>query len=280
MDRFAVFVDAGYLLSAGAGIVWEQKVPRSATTVEHRAFLEHLVRHCKDECSLDLLRVYWYDGATNQIPTTEHQAIGALAGVKVRLGRLVRGEQKGVDTLIVLDLTTLARERAIATAYLISGDEDLREGVAAAQQHGVRVVLLGLDPARGQHNQALTLIREADEHRVLDADEFIKPFFTRVATQETLVEVQDAQVAIPPKPVVREQPNAERIGREFMTRWIASGPPAEALESLRLAKKARPRSIPKALDAELLGDGRDKVANPLSDEQKRDLRRGFWSALT
>jgi hypothetical protein len=75
-----------------------------------------------------MLRVYWYDGAPDAIPLSDHLAIAKLTNVKLRLGRLTRGEQKGVDWLIIRDLMTLARERAIATALLVSGDEDLREG--------------------------------------------------------------------------------------------------------------------------------------------------------
>src|SRR3712207_9253694 len=49
----------------------------------------------------------------------------------------------GVQTcaLPIWDLIILSEERAIATAYLLGGDEDLREGVAEAQERGVRVVL-------------------------------------------------------------------------------------------------------------------------------------------
>jgi uncharacterized LabA/DUF88 family protein len=75
-------------------------------------------------------------------------------------------QQKGVDSLIVHDLITLAHERAVATIYLLAGDEDLREGVAAAQRLGVQVILLGI-PTKSP-NQSLPLIREADEHVLLE----------------------------------------------------------------------------------------------------------------
>jgi uncharacterized LabA/DUF88 family protein len=49
---------------------------------------------------------------------------------KVRLGFVNRaGEQKGVDSLIVTDMISPARNRAMADAVLRSGDEDLRVGV-------------------------------------------------------------------------------------------------------------------------------------------------------
>ncbi len=70
--------------------------------------------------------------------TPDHQAIADLPRVKLRLGRLVPRksglEQKGVDSLIVHDLITLAQERAVETMFLLAGDEDMCEGVAAAQR--------------------------------------------------------------------------------------------------------------------------------------------------
>ncbi len=77
---------------------------------------------------------------------------------------------------------TLGRERAIATAFLLSGDEDIREGVIAAQDMGVRVVVLGIPPVGGSGttaNQASTLIREADGHVVMDQS-FWQPHFAPV----------------------------------------------------------------------------------------------------
>ena len=69
-----------------------------------------------------------------------------MPNVKLRLGRInAKNQQKGVDALIYRDLTTLARERAICDAFLLAGDEDLREGVKAAQDMGVRVTLIGID---------------------------------------------------------------------------------------------------------------------------------------
>ncbi len=116
---------------------------------------------------LRLLRCYWYDAARDALPSLDQLEIGELESVKLRLGRLSGGKQKGVDSLLVRDLMTLARERAVATAILLAGDEDLREGVVAAQDMGVRVVLIGIEPA-GRPNQAGTLAREADERVMLE----------------------------------------------------------------------------------------------------------------
>jgi len=49
--------------------------------------------------------------------------------------------QKGVDTLIVLDLVRLGQQGTYDTAILVAGDRDLAEAVRTAQDAGRRVVL-------------------------------------------------------------------------------------------------------------------------------------------
>jgi hypothetical protein len=62
--------------------------------------------------------------------------------------------------MLVTDMAELARNRAMADAVLMSGDEDVRVGVVLAQQFGVRVHLIGIHPARS--NQSRPLLQEAD----------------------------------------------------------------------------------------------------------------------
>jgi len=50
-------------------------------------------------------------------------------------------QQKGVDTLIALDMVRLAGRAVCSTAVLVSGDRDLAEAVRAAQDFGVRVLV-------------------------------------------------------------------------------------------------------------------------------------------
>lgn len=50
-------------------------------------------------------------------------------------------QQKGVDTLITLDLVRLASRSIFDAAILVSGDRDLAEPVRTAQDHGVHVVI-------------------------------------------------------------------------------------------------------------------------------------------
>ena len=120
--------------------------------------------------SSPLLRVYWYDGVLRTGPTAEQRQLAQTDHVKLRLGVLAfSGRQKGVDSLIVTDLIELARNRAITDAILISGDEDVRVAVQVAQTLGVRIHLLGIEPAT--RNQSPLLRQEADTTREwLDAD--------------------------------------------------------------------------------------------------------------
>src|ERR1051326_5192634 len=101
-------------------------------------------------------------------PTASHIAVSSLQGVQLRLGRLTRAGQKGVDSRIVRDLIVLSRNRGITDAFLLSGDDDLREGVMEAQEVGVRVTLVGVAPLTGFQNQAPSLVRAADATIVLE----------------------------------------------------------------------------------------------------------------
>ena len=66
-------------------------------------------------------------------------------------------------------MVTLAQNHGCADALLLTGDDDLRPGVEQAQEHGVRVHLLGVPPAR--ENQAAALVQAADGVRELTPEE-------------------------------------------------------------------------------------------------------------
>ena len=160
MDRVAVFVDAGYVFAQGSSLLAGRKLPRAEVSLAHNAAVKAFGDFAAKISGAPLLRVYWYDG-TSTGPTAQHLTLAHLQDVKVRLGFVNSvGEQKGVDSLIVTDMITLARNRAISDAVLVSGDEDLRVGVQQAHEFGVRVHLIGIKPSRG--SQSLFLLQEAD----------------------------------------------------------------------------------------------------------------------
>lgn len=171
MDRYAIFVDAGYVYASGGALVLDTS-NRNQVDLNHPGFIQTVRQIVEAEFpnSGDFLRVYWYDAAPRGVPQSEHEQVAAHAGVKVRLGRLTRQGQKGVDSLVLRDMMKLSAEHAICTAFLVAGDEDLRQGVVEAQDYGVKVVLIGIEPTFGG-NQARSLIEEADELRTLGYSE-------------------------------------------------------------------------------------------------------------
>ena len=263
MPQFAWFVDAGYLYAAGGNLCLgtrdRTKIEIDFGTVTklfgelgtHRAASE---RH---------LRSYWYDGARDGIPTQTHNTIARQPGVKLRLGRTVpRGAgivQKGVDSLIVRDLIRLSQNRAISTAYLLGGDEDLRQGVVEAQEVGVRVVLVGIEPF-GEQNQAATLVREADDVVILGKKE-LSPHFRPLAVHQPLA-------GQPQRPAIEV---GVELGREWKT-----GAGAEAVERLRQHRSQQPNQpIPREIDGELLHRASPILGNDIPQTVKIALRQGF-----
>ena len=176
MDYVAVFVDAGYLFAEGSTLLSGRKLQRSETRLNADGVVRALTTIASRACrQLPLLRIYWYDGTAGE-PSDQHRTLARHAHIKVRLGIVNRqGQQKGVDSLLVTDMITLARNRAMAECVLLSGDEDMRVGVLQAQEHGVRVHLLGI---RGMNNsQSGLLVQEADERWEWGEDD-LRPFLT------------------------------------------------------------------------------------------------------
>ena len=141
---------------------------RARLVLDFQRAIDHLQALASRLSGMQPLRAYWYDAATDAIPTASHIAVWSIQGVQLRLGRLTQSGQKGVDSRIVRDLIVLGHHRAISEAFLLSGDDDLREGVTEAQDVGVRVTLIGVAPLQGLQNQAPTLVRAADATVVLE----------------------------------------------------------------------------------------------------------------
>lgn len=179
LDRVGLFVDAGYLLAAGGSLTVETG-KRSEFKVEVQKLVKFLMDRVEKDSCLPLLRTYWYDACKKgEISTPEQKAVKEVDLVKLRLGTLnSRNEQKGVDALIFRDLTTLSRERAMCSAYLLAGDADMVQMVAMSQDLGIQVVLLSVIPA-GDSGVAPDLIDEVDREIFLEKHD-LEPFFKRL----------------------------------------------------------------------------------------------------
>lgn len=258
MDRVGVFVDAGWLLAAGSlDLLGTSR--RDELDCDYRALVDGIVSQVDAHSGgAPRLRTYWYDGAPGGSPSYEHDRIAALPYVKVRLGRLSRSrQQKGVDVLIYHDLLTLASARAITRAYLIAGDEDLREGVSEAQKLGIQVVLFGMPVEKG-HNQSARLVRECDEYLTLPRGSWHPALRrrepgSREAAHEDVVAMR-------------------RVAGDFAREWARGRTTEEVRELL-----SRFPTLPSDLDAALLARG-EETAGSLRrrHDLKEELRATFW----
>ncbi|NJL27130.1 MAG: NYN domain-containing protein [Thermoanaerobaculia bacterium] len=270
MDRVAVFVDAGYLFAQGSIALTGQKLPRGSIAVAYESVLDTLKGFAESATDLPLLRIYWYDG-TSTGPTAQHSALAFQPNVKVRLGFVNSvGEQKGVDSLIVTDMINLARNRAMAAAVLLSGDEDLRVGVQQAQELGVRVHLLGIRPSRG--SQSVFLLQEADSTHEWGPDD-LAPFLScrQPAPPPTELSNMVTEAATVPR-------NAEADPLTHAAMSVARTIPESELGPLVATIRA-PGQIPKAIDGQLLANGSSALEVPTLDRQeKKAVRAAFLKA--
>ena len=256
MDRTAIFVDAGYLFASGSKLVANEKLSRGELQVDYDVALALLERLATELTGLPLLRIYWYDGATSG-PSPAQVALAYRPRVKLRLGFLnQQGQQLGVDSLIVTDLITLARNRAMADAVLLTGDEDIRIGMQQAQEFGVRVHLLGIAPTRD--NQSSVLVQEADSVRELALAE-VKPFLCRGG-------------GVAPAPSV-----AGRTMLQELAGSLARELSPEAMAAV--LKDSVGGSVTPQIDRQLLLAGTQANGGAtLSTEDKRGMRAAFLAA--
>src|SRR5690348_14919307 len=141
VDRCALFVDAGYVLGDGAMAVHGTR-NRESVSWDYAGVLEVLRNVARDHTGLPLLRCYWYEATVEGRRSSEHEILADLPGVKLRLGKMKPGRREGVEGEIHRDLTTLARNRAISDALVVSAQDDLAQVIAEVQDLGLRVVLV------------------------------------------------------------------------------------------------------------------------------------------
>ena len=279
-NRSAVFVDAGYLFAAGSALLAGSKQPRHQISINENAVVCAIRDFTKNRTGCDLLRVYWYDGVTAKGLTADHQRIALCNDIKLRLGFInSAGQQKGVDSLIVTDLVELARNGAMCDAVLVAGDEDTRIGVQIAQSYGVRIHLLGIEPARS--NQSKQLIQEADTisewtHELVTSFLSIAPGLatsTKAESPASPVQITPQSVVLPATSVESAVPTVTQCAAEF----------AAALESADILVIGEHwtdyQQIPKLVDGRLLGSTRDRLKRTLTGAERVDMRNAFVEAV-
>jgi len=180
--RCAIFIDGAYL---------EQIVKQEFSLIQiDFAKLSTVMASGKE-----IFRTYYYNCLPYQSnPPTEEEKqrfsnkqkffihLERLPRYTVRLGRLAyrgydnRGEkkfeQKGIDTLLCVDMVNLAATHQISSVILLAGDSDSLPGIKIVKEHGVDVILYHAQDKRNYHWQ---LWQECDERFPID-----KGFIDRV----------------------------------------------------------------------------------------------------
>lgn len=266
MLQTAVFVDAGYLFAAGSALITGSKKPRTSCSLDIDRVTEVLSYHANlVESNARLLRIYWYDGIRPYSgPSAEQMSLGQSHNIKLRLGMLnSQGQQKGVDSLIVTDLIDLARNKALSDALILAGDEDLRVGVQVAQSFGVRVHLLGIEPTRG--NVSPHLVQEIDSLTELNSEAVAKFLTCAVTSDET-----------PPNSGARPPISQPTNDDGMMLAEAVDGIFGRFDKGQLLTFKqylTDLKSLPREVDAPLMGQCRHALNRDLTAEEKRQVRQ-------
>lgn len=271
MDRAAVFVDAGYLFAAGSKLIAGEKLSRGELRLDYDEVVRTFESLARELTGLPLLRIYWYDGTATG-PTPQQLTLAYRPSIKMRLGFVnQQGQQKGVDSLIVTDLISLARNRAMADAVLLTGDEDIRVGVQQAQEFGVRVHLLGIEPAR--ENQSGFLVQEADGVRELGRAE-VEKLISKAAPITSAHPPTVTAAAVMPSASGLADVSARLTA---VARQLASELTTEERDAV--LKESVGGSVPTHIDRRLLTNGGNELSGALlTPEQKRNLRSAFRAA--
>ena len=267
--RVAIFVDAGYLYTAGSVILTGSRQSREVMELNQEAVIENL-QTLAQELAIDrpLLRIYWYDGLLGGQRSWEQRRLAVADNVKLRLGTVTGGQQKGVDSLIVTDLIELARNHAISDAVLLSGDEDLRIGVQIAQSFGVRVHLMGIQPSRGNQSN---LLREEADTTTEWSREHIEAILS-VKHRDGVVTVTSPNLDHPGNHIALTSETLNDVAEKVANSINVSGWTNADLELLS-------STIPPEHDRVLLSESGRRLGRDLEQSEKRQIRELFRERL-
>ena len=264
MDRYAVFVDAEYLYAEG-GMLCCNSPDRNEILLYGVGANDFLMGLASDVSAVRPLRTYWYDRSSDSAPTAAQQLIGTLPNMKLRLRQEAdTGGQAEISDAMRRDLVTLARERAICDAFLLTADENLVDVVCEVQDLGIRVTLIKI-AARDQHGDQLDgLATEADELLVLSKDDLSRFIRRRRSPDDATSDAYDPVQSV------------AEAAAEFAGRWLYSASDDEFDALL----DQRPR-IPESLDGDLLYAVENVIGGSLrgQDRLRRAVRQAFWTRV-
>ena len=264
MDRYAIFVDAEYLYAEG-GMLCCNSPERQEILLYGLGANDFLVGLATDVCDLQPLRTYWYDTSKDGVPTSAQQLVATLPNMKLRLERSgPREQQTPLSAAMRRDLTTLARQRAICDAFLLSADEDLVESVREVQDLGLRVTLINIASRDERRDPTASLANEADQMIKLTKDDLSRFIRRRRAPDDAASDAYDPVDSV------------AAAATEFAESWLyrASDDDFDALLD------QRPR-IPESLDGDLLYAVENVIGGSLrgQDRLRRAVRQAFWNRI-
>jgi hypothetical protein len=181
VDRCALFVDASYVLADGAMAVHGARRGESVSW-DYEGLLRLLSGLARERTGLPLLRCYWYEATVDGRRTAEQEALADVPGIKLRVAKIRPGRREGVETEIHRDLTTLARNRAISDALVISAEEDLAQVIADVQDLGLRVTLVHI-AVDGNWTISRALRQESDDIIEIGGEQ-LRPYVELIAGAE------------------------------------------------------------------------------------------------
>jgi len=141
--KIAIFIDGGYI---------------AKVLTKHSIYIDFSLLSKELAQGKEILRTYYYNCLPYQSnpPTADEKirfskaqkfyyALERFPRYEVKEGRLAkRGnefEQKGIDTLLSIDLVNLAASGKISDAVLLAGDSDFIPAIKVAKGYGVNIFL-------------------------------------------------------------------------------------------------------------------------------------------
>jgi len=183
VDRCALFVDAGYVLTDGAMAVHGTR-RRESVSWDYAGLLQLFGNLAMERTRLPLLRCYWYEATVDGRRTAEQDTLADIPGIKLRVAKIRPGRREGVETEIHRDLTTLARNNGISDALVVSAEEDLAQVIADVQDLGMRVTLVHI-AVDGNWTISRALRQESDDIIEISGDH-LRPYVELIAGRPDL----------------------------------------------------------------------------------------------
>jgi len=181
VDRCALFVDAGYVLTDGAMAVHGTR-RRESVSWDYAGLIQLFGNMAVERTRLPLLRCYWYEATVEGRRSADHDTLADLPGVKLRVAKMRPGRREGVEGEIHRDLTTLARNKAVSDVMVVSAEEDLAQVIADVQDMGMRVTLLHI-AADGNPTVSRALRQECDDIVEISAAQ-LRPYVELISGAE------------------------------------------------------------------------------------------------